>query len=77
MHASSPTSQGILVLVQVQGVYSTVYICSAGTGYPNARLMGKEVGTEDVGQVGGTGNMGNMGSMVKIWGNEKKERQEV
>lgn len=27
-----------------------------------------------VGKVGGTGNMG---SMVDIWGNEKKERQEV
>lgn len=44
-----------------------------GHGIPDCPAYGY-LSTEDVGKVGGTGNMG---SMVKIWGNEKKERQEV
>lgn len=48
-----------------------LYICSVGTGYPNARLMGTCMYVL-VGKVGGTGNMG---STVNIWGNAKKERE--
>lgn len=54
-----------------------LYICSVGTGYPNARLMGTCMYVL-VDKIGGTGNMGSMVTMVDIWGNEKKrERQEV
>lgn len=74
MHACklANESRRILVLVLVQGVYWYIHM-QCGHGIPECPAYGY-LSTEDVGKVGGTGNMG---SMVDIWGNEKKERQEV